>query len=183
MRFVYWSIAALLTAIACHAAFILIVPAYSLDRTIARIERGSGSNRFFILTEDEQQRLAPGYPRHSVTGVCAFDVSQSNVTLAANVPEGFWTLTIYSSRGDVIYSANNAQTGTNSFTVSLSLAPDLIEMLKQATAKEPVDADTGWTVSSPAPNGLAVLWYPVAEPAQRTGIIREMSKTVCQPSA
>jgi uncharacterized membrane protein len=182
MKFIFWFAAAFFSAAAAHAAFILTVPSYSLDRTIARLSAASGRNAFFILPPDEQARLLPAYPQLSVVGVCAFDVSDSDVSLTASLPDGFWTLTIYSNRGDVIYSVNNTQTGTNSFTVALSRAPDLLEMLQQATEKEPIDADTGWTVSSPASRGLAVLWYPVAEVAQRAGIMRGMSKTVCRPS-
>ena len=183
MKFLFWFAAALFTAAAAHAGFILAVPSYSLDRTIARLSADSGANAFFILPQDEQTRLLPAYPQQSVVGVCAFDVSASEVSLSASLPDGFWTLTVYSNRGDVIYSVNNTQTGTNSFTVALSRAPDLFEMLLQATEKEPIDADTGWTVSSPAARGLAVLWYPVAEAAQRASIMREMLKTVCGPSA
>lgn len=183
MRLTYWCAVALFTAVACHAAFILFAPAYSLDRSILRLASGTGTNSFFILPQEAQRRLLPGYPAQSVVGICAFDVSSSDVTLNANLPDGFWTLTIYSNHGDVIYSANNTQTGTNTFTVALSLAPDLLQMLKQATEKEPVDTDTGWTVSSPEPRGLVVLWYPVVEAAQRDSIMRDMSRTACQPAA
>jgi uncharacterized membrane protein len=178
----FWIIAAVFIAIATHAGFILLVPSYSLDRTIARLAVDAGTNAFFILPQDEQVNLLPALPRQSVVGVCAFDVSGSDVSLSASLPEGFWTLTIYSNRGDVIYSVNNTQTGTNTFTVGLSLAPDLLEMLRQATEKEPLDVDTGWTVSSPAARGLAVLWYPVSEAAARAGIMRDVSRTVCQTS-
>lgn len=183
MKHLYWLAAALFTAIAAHAAFILGLPSFSLDRTISRLSADAGSNAFFILPQDEQSRLLPAYPRESVVGVCAFDVSKTQVSLSANLPNGFWTLTIYSDRGDVIYTVNNTQAGTNSFTVALSKAPDLLEMLQQATQKEAVDADTGWTVSSPAARGIAVLWYPVAESAQRPGLVRALSKSTCQPLA
>lgn len=183
MRFLFWAAVALFTAIAAHAAFILEAPAYSLGHTIARISAKAGGNAFFILPPEEQAKLLPAYPRQGVVGVCAFDVSQSNVDLQVNVPDGFWTLTIYSSRGGIIYTVNNAQAGLNFFNVALSKAPDLIEMLVQATEKEPIDADTGWTVSSPSERGLAVLWYPVDEPAERAGVMREIERSACKPVA
>lgn len=176
----YWIAAALLASIAVHAGFILMVPAYSLDRSIARLSAEAGTNQFFILPQEAQVRLFPALPRASVTGVCAFDVSGSDVALTAAMPDGFWTLTIYSNRGDAIYSVNNVQSGTGTFTVGLSLAPDLVEMLQQATGKETLAEDTGWTVKSPEPRGLAVLSYPLSDGAQRETVLQRLRASRCQ---
>ena len=177
----YWIVAAVLVAIVVHAGFILMVPALSFERSVARLSADSGANAFFILPQQEQSDLFPAYPRHSVVGICAFDVTSEQVQLTASMPDGFWTLTIYSNRGDVIYAVNNAQTGTNSFTVGLSRAPDIIEMLRQSTVKEAIGDDTGWNVESPAPRGLAVMWYPVSEGAARAAVVEKMSATTCKP--
>lgn len=176
----YWMVAAVLVAIVVHAGFILMVPALSFERSVARLVSDRGANSFFILPQQEQSALFPAYPRHSVVGICDFDVSSEQVQLNARMPEGFWTLTIYSNRGEVIYAVNNVQTGTNTFTVSLSLAPDIIETLRQSAAKESIGDDTGWNVKSPAPRGLVVIWYPVTEGAMRAAVVQKMSATSCK---
>ena len=113
-------------------------------------------------------------------GACAFDVSNTKVDLAANLPEGMWTLTIYSGSGDVLYTLNDTQSGSRQFTVSLALAPSLFEMLSK-TGSEEVIKITGLDVKTPEPAGLAVFWVPAREPAMRAGIIRELNRTVCRP--
>jgi uncharacterized membrane protein len=178
MNRLFWPIAAVFLAITVHAAFVLMVPSFALERNVARISNKAGPNAFFVLPPEEQSRLFPTYPRFSVIGACAFDVSTSKVNLSANMPAGYWTLTIYSSSGEVIYALNDTQSGTGNFTVSLSKAPGLLEMLTQ-TGQDDVRNTTGWTVSAIDPKGIAVLWQPVPDPGQRAGVVRAFETSTC----
>lgn len=175
----YWIAVALAAAVATHAAFVLFVPAYWFSEQISRIAGDKGLNTFFILPPEDQARLLPGLPRNGVTGICVFDVSKSDVTLAADLPDGFWVTTIYTDRGESIYSVNNRQSGANLFNVSLSLAPGFIDMLIQATDKERPEIDSGWTVLSPEARGLAVVWYPLPDMALRAVTAESIARTRC----
>ncbi len=183
MKRLFWLAVALASAAAAHAAFMLFVPSYMFAREARKIMAGHGENSFFILGPEDQARLFPGLPRHSVTGVCMFDVAAGDVTLAADLPEGFWITTIYTDRGDAVYSVNSRQSGSNVFSVSLSLAPGFIDMLIQATGKARPEIDSGWTVLSPEPRGLAVVWYPLPDEALRASVARAMMRTRCGPNA
>ena len=119
----YWIAAAVLAAIAAHSAFILAAPALSFSRDVTALSSAAGPNRFFILDAAQQAKLFPAYPATSVIGLCAFDVSDGIVTLTATMPDVYWTLNVYSRRGNVIYAVNDSQAGTNTFTLELSLEP------------------------------------------------------------
>lgn len=175
----YWLAVAIVTAVAAHAAFALFVPAYWFSERLARIAGDKGTNSFFILPPKDQARLLPGLPRNGVTGVCLFDVSRGDVTLSANLPDGLWVTTIYTDRGESIYSVNNRQSGSNVFNVTLSLAPGFIDMLIQATDKERPEIDSGWTVMSPQARGLAVVWYPLPDAALRASTAESIARTRC----
>jgi uncharacterized membrane protein len=99
------------------------------------------------------------------------------------MPDGYWTLNVYSRRGNVIYAVNDSQAGTNTFTLELSLEPGILDMLLQATQKERPDIDIGWTVESPDSTGLAVLLYPVSEPGARAAAMRRMESSACSARA
>lgn len=179
MRHVFWAAAALLAAIAAHAAFVLYVPGWWFSRGVDRLAVAHGANSFFILTEEEQAKLLPGLPRSGVTGLCVFDVSQGDVTFEANLPEGFWITTIYSDRAEPIYSVNNRQSGADAFSVSLSRAPGLIEQIIRSTDGERPEIDSGWTVNSPSEKGLAVVWYPAAEPGMHAIAAEAVARSRC----
>ena len=175
----FWIAVALVAAVAAHAAFVLFVPGYMFSAEIARMTRAQGVNTFFILPVADQARLFPGLPRNGVTGICLFDVTDGGITLSANLPEGFWVTTIYSDNGETLYTVNNRQSGSDAFNVSLSRAPGFIEMLVQSTDKERPEIDSGWTVQSPEPQGLAVVWYPLTDAALREPVAQAMSGTRC----
>ncbi len=181
MRKLYWLAAAIFLAMGIHAAFVLAMPAFVLKRSIARISDESGTNAFFVLSAEEQRRLFPAYPPLSAVGACAFDVAEGPVDFSADMPPGFWTLTIYSSSGKVLYALNDSQSGTARFTVKLKRAPGLLEILSKTGPDDP-GTMTGWNVSTSEPTGLAVLWQPVSEAALRPGIIRSFGKTICKSS-
>ena len=175
----FWIAAALTAAVAAHAAFALFVPGWLFSHEIRRMAASQGANHFFILPPEDQAKLFPGLPRQGVTGICLFDVSKGNVTLAADLPDGLWVTTIYTDKGEPIYSVNNRQSGSNVFNVSLSLAPGVLDMLIQATDKERPEIDSGWTVMSPELQGLAVVWYPLAEMGLRAITAESVAHTRC----
>ena len=179
-RHLFWLLVAVVAGVAAHAAFALFVPVWWFSREVAQLAHEPGRNNFFILSPEEQAKLFPGLPRFGVTGVCVFDVAQGDVTFAANLPDGFWITTIYTDKADAIYSVNNRQSGANSFTVTLSRAPGLIEQLLKSTEKEAIDEiDSGWTVTSPEPKGLAVVWYPTPEIGLRGLAADQVAKSRC----
>ena len=176
---VYWIAVLIVVAVVVHVSFVLFAPAYRFSLYAKEMAGEHGSNQFFIVDSDQQARLFPNLPRQSVVGACLYDVSAGDVAFNADLPEGFWVTTIYTLRGKPIYSVNNRQSGADAFTVSLSRAPGFIEMLLQATDKERPEIDSGWTVMSPEPKGLAIVWYPLVDPAMRKSIAQAMERSRC----
>lgn len=175
----YWSLIAIFTAIAVHGSVVLAIPLLTLKRNINALAQQEGSNHFFLMDAAEQQRLFPTFPLQSVVGACAFDITSGPVDFIATMPEGFWTLAIYSSTGDMLYAANNRQAGTNSFTLRLQRAQSFFEMLRE---KKDDDSPLGkaWTVRMTDPKGLAVVWQPVPDAVLRPRIAGTISGTMCR---
>ncbi len=182
MARLYWIFTSLVLAIAVHAGYVLVAPSYALHRSLDALVAEMGVNRFFILQPRDQARLFPAFPPEHVFGACAFDLADTKIALSANMPGGMWTLTIYSATGDVFYTLNDTQSGTGSFTVSLSLAPSLVDMITQAGTEDSVNI-TGWEVNTNEPTGLAVFWIPVSEEAMRADVINTLGVTQCRPDS
>ena len=179
---IYWMVTAIVLAIVVHVSYVVIAPTFVLERSIVKTRGESGPNKFYVLPVEDQHALFPSFPRNSVFGLCSFDVSKSGVELSANMPDTFWTLTVYSHSGDVIYALNNMQSGTNAFTVSLTRAPGLLEMLTRVAPENPKDF-TGWNVSTADATGIAVMWVPLREPAQRRAITHTIESSSCKGAA
>jgi uncharacterized membrane protein len=178
----YWLLTATVLAVAVHAAYMLIAPGIALDRSISRTAASVASNQFQVLKPEDQSILFPNYPASSVFGICAFDVSTSAVELSATMPEGFWTLTIYSRSGNVIYALNSTQSGTNTFTVSVVKAPGLVDAITKPAVEDP-GSYNGLKATTPESKGIAVLWVPVGEVAQRAAVTRVLGNSRCRSSS
>lgn len=182
-RRLFWVAVALAAAVFANAGFTLYAPTLMFAREVERMAGEHGRNAFFVLKPADQALLFPGLPRRSLVGLCEFDVSAGNVTLAADLPDTVWVTTIYTIKGQPIYSVNNRQSGANVFNVTLSRSPGFIETLIQSTDKEQPEIDSGWTVNSPEPKGLAVVWIPLAEAAMREETAAAMQRTRCLAGA
>lgn len=183
MRYLFWIAVALAAGVTAHVGFLLYAPSSLLAFGVKRMTAEHGANAFFILPQADQAALFPGLPNDDVVGACLFDVSQGPVTFHADLPQGMWVATVYTDKAEPIYSVNDRQSGASQFSVSLSLAPGLIEALLRATDKEQPEIDSGWTVMSPRPQGLVVVWYPVAEAAMRPGIAEAVKRSSCRAEA
>lgn len=180
MRLLFWLFTAAVLGIASHAATLLFAPRYTLERSLNSALDGA-RNSFAILTPEAQQRLLPDYPAEAVFGLCRFDLQKGPVTLKADLPDRFWVLAVYSASGKTLYTVNDQQSGVNNFTLRLVRAPGLLETF---TAKDDEDAvtDLAWKVASPDRRGLALVWVPLSDAAQRTSLAAALSKTSCAQS-
>lgn len=178
----FWILTGLFTALAVHTTLVLAVPSFTLKRAVSGLAARQGANRFFVMEAADQTRLFPTYPASSLIGACAFDVTGGPVDLTGSMPPGFWTLAIYSSAGEVLYTANNTQAGTNNFTLRLQRAPDLLDMLKE-TGSEESSVSSAWTVKTSDPRGLAILWQPLADAAMRPAAVQVINGSACQPAS
>jgi uncharacterized membrane protein len=181
-RHLFWAVVALALALAAHAAFALYVPGWWFSRQLERLALAHGWNSFFVMAPEQQADLFPGLPRAGVAGLCLFDVSQSDVSFTASLPPGPWVASIYTSHAEPIYAVNNRQSGTDTFSLRLSLAPGLIDQILGAAPKDSLeDLASGWTVMPPEPRGLAVLWFPAAEAGVRAAAAEVIGRSRCAP--
>lgn len=178
----FWLVAAFLLGVAVHSAYLLAAPGLALSRSIAKTGLSLEDANFRLVSPQDQVSVFPTFPATSVFGVCAFDVSAGEAKINAVMPDSFWTLTIYSRTGKVIYALDREQAGTNAFTVSLFEAPSLLESLLTTTAEDLATQD-GWTVTTSETKGFAVFWVPLRESAQRPGVEQVLKATSCRRQA
>lgn len=180
MRIVFWMFTAAVLGVVAHAATLLFAPRYTFERSLNGALDGA-TNSFAVLTPEAQRRLLPDYPADAVFGLCRFDLRGGPVTLQADLPDRFWVLAVYSAKGRTLYTVNDRQSGVNNFTLKLVRAPGLLETF---TAKEEEDAvtDLAWKVASPDSKGVALVWVPLSDAAQRSSLSAAIAKTSCARS-
>src|SRR5262245_66259425 len=85
-------------------------------------------NRLVLLDAPEQMRLLGETEREAVSAKCLFDISNGELSVVAEMPDTFWSLTIYSDKGADLYTINDRQAGTNNFKLTVKSAPDRLDL-------------------------------------------------------
>ncbi len=90
-----------------HILIILALPSFTGKDAYTRVQAEGPADAFYSLPDTaEGERLANLDPYVKIA-VCHFDVTTQPVRLLAGKGPGFWSLAIYDSRSDEVFSIND----------------------------------------------------------------------------
>lgn len=175
----FWLAVALLIGAVAHLTYVLIAPSFAMQRLIGAAEDGVPVNRFVLLDAPEQMRLLGETEGEAVSGKCLFDINAGELQVAAEMPDTFWSLTLYSNKGADLYTINDRQAGTNKFKLKVKQAPGIIDLLKGDQSESARALSDGWSVEIAEPKGIAVFWIALDYPEQRKLFTDVLSRSSC----
>jgi uncharacterized membrane protein len=175
----YWIAVALLIGAVSHLSYVLIAPSFAMQRLMGGSKEDSQINRFVLLDAAEQLRLLGETPTEALSGKCIFDISKGELSVAAEMPHTFWSLTIYSDRGADLYTINDRQAGTDKFKLTVKQAPGVMDLLGGDQSETTRALSDGWSVEIPEPHGIAVFWMALEYPEQRKQFSDILARSAC----
>jgi uncharacterized membrane protein len=183
MNRVYWFIVAAIVAAAVHLSYVLYMPSLLFQKKLLAETSGKPDNSFFVVEPDQVSKLYPAATANDVVGVCKYDLGVGKLVLTAQLPRSYWTLSIFTQSGRQIYSLDDVQAGSNSFTVDLSPAKSMLQQLLAKGDSEDGGQieNLGWKVETTERRGIAVVWIPLADPLMRREIENTVTASKCQP--
>lgn len=175
----YWIAVALVIGAVSHLSYVLIAPSFAMQRLMGGSKEDSQINRFVVLDAAEQLRLLGETQGEALSGKCVFDISKGELSVAAEMPHTFWSLTIYSDKGADLYTINDRQAGTDKFKLTVKQAPSIMDLLGGDQSESSRALSDGWSVEIPEPNGIAVFWMALEYPEQRKLFADTLSRSAC----
>ncbi|MGE3871780.1 MAG: hypothetical protein AB7F74_02370 [Parvibaculaceae bacterium] len=175
----FWLAVALLIGAVSHLSYVLIAPSFAMQRLIGAGQDGTPFNRFVLLDAPEQIRLLGETQAEAVSAKCLFDISAGDLSVAAEMPDTFWSLTIYSDKGADLYTINDRQAGTDKFKLTVKKAPGLLDLLTGDQSENARALSDGWSVEIAEPKGIAVFWAALDYPEQRKLFADILSRSSC----
>jgi uncharacterized membrane protein len=107
LRIVFAVLTGLFGAALLHLVIILSLPHYSDRDAYTRVEDEGEENHFYILDDkDDDAGLSNGDP-YIRTAVCAFDISDQPIRLAATGKVPFWSLSVYDKASNEVFSMSD----------------------------------------------------------------------------
>ncbi|MEM9277754.1 MAG: hypothetical protein AAGA76_04210 [Pseudomonadota bacterium] len=104
-RAIYIGICGLLLGAIVHICIIFLIPLLGEKDAAKRIVNNSQTNRFEKLTASSKIGLSNGDPFFQLS-TCKFDLADSGVEVTGDRTDLFWSASVFSSRGRVLYSLN-----------------------------------------------------------------------------
>jgi uncharacterized membrane protein len=166
-----------------HLGYVLIAPSFAMQRLIGAGEDGTPVNRFVLLDAPEQMRLLGETEQEAVSAKCLFDISNGELSVAAEMPDTFWSLTIYSDKGADLYTINDRQAGIDKFKLTVKRAPGIMDLFASDQSETTRAMSDGWSVEIAEPKGIAVFWMALDYPEQRKLFTDVLSRSSCTLSS
>jgi uncharacterized membrane protein len=175
----FWLAVALLIGAVSHLSYVLIAPVFAMQRLIGAGQDGTPVNRLVLLDAPEQMRLLGETQAEAVSAKCLFDISNGDLSVAAEMPDTFWSLTIYSDKGADLYTINDRQAGIDKFKLTVKKAPGMLDLLMGDQSESARAMSDGWSVEIAEPKGIAVFWLALDYPEQRKLFTDTLSRSSC----
>jgi uncharacterized membrane protein len=168
-----------LMTIAVHLAYILFAPGSRLGDALTEFQSKHGVNNFAVLDAASANKLLKHSPSDMIVAACLFDLSSGPVKVFSKVTGRYWVLSVYSNRGDIIYTLNDRQAASDKVNVTINrqLAgnPDA-----PAGASGPAAEGIVAQVVSSSPQGLIVVRSGVSLPNEDADLAEELMRSSCQ---
>ncbi len=121
-KLMFWVFVTLLLAVAVHIATVLMIPRLEGGARVSRAMSGGDLNQLTVLkSEEEAQRVLGIANPDLVYAVCPFDITQRPIIISAQVPDRYWSMSVYAEDGSTLYTLNDQQAGVQAFVAELRL--------------------------------------------------------------
>ena len=175
LKILFSIIVGVLGAAFLHLIIILSLPGFSNSDAFQRVEAIGEEDSFHVLDAGEDGgRLLNGDP-YLRTAVCAFDLSDMPVHLMAKGQVPFWSLAIYDSASNEVFSMSDRTSVGGTLDV-LVAAPVQLAAIRKAL---PAELAQSILVEMAEDQGYAVLRTMVPQPSFGDGARDFLSKAQC----
>ncbi len=113
-------------AAGAHIAAVWLLPrALMLGPIGLPLEEGAGINGIYHAPRADSRWRSVVRPSPDLFySLCSFDLSQGPVRLRAEVPQTYWSLSLFAANSDNFYTLNDRQAGSGSLEITLTDRPD-----------------------------------------------------------
>ena len=173
----FWLVVCTIFMLVGHLSYVLFFPPYMMEQKLSTSFVSNISPSFVILDREQTLELFPAEDPNVLHGICPFDVSQGTVKISIAPYMHYWSLSIYSQRGDSYYSINDRQSlGSNLKIFVREASNDEADPNKK---QQELVADKT-VIDAPALKGWAVLRFQIYNKAARAAIAEEMKTFTCE---
>ncbi|MCD1263932.1 DUF1254 domain-containing protein [Shinella sp. AETb1-6] len=175
--FFYAIVVGLVGAALLHIVIILSLPNFTGRDAYTRVQAFDEPNRFFPLASSGQTLLPINDDPAMLTAVCAFSVENGPVRLFAEGDVPFWSLAVYDSASNEVFSMND-RTSVGGALDTLVATPVQLIAIRKAV---PQELEQSILVEMRGEEGYAVLRTFVPSRSRQEEAAAFLAGASCEP--
>jgi uncharacterized membrane protein len=172
MQRLFWIACTGLCALALHLAYVLFMPGLEMGQLIQRFVAAKGSNDLALLLPEEARGFFKADYPEMVTAACAFDATGGPVIIQAVIPDSYWTISIYSAGGELLFTLDDRQAGLERMRFIVKQPGEEMGLLPDGEVI---------TVETPHASGLVLLQARAQEKSQVPKLQQALAASSCGP--
>lgn len=165
MRLASWIVGGIILGFIIHIVSVLILPSLAQNDAWARLSRYAGYNSLHVLpaATPEIEAIADMDPSIRYA-ICRYDLDAGPLKIVAKIPQTYWSLAIYDTKGSNFYSLNDRSAGRNSLTLWIASQSQILAL----EPEDPEESVDRLVVKSHDRYGIAILRILIPEMSYET---------------
>ncbi len=102
----FWLLVIALLAVTAHISYVLFLPRLEMRNMMEALKAG-GVNTFRVYSSSRPEPLTGRPLKRMIYGGCLIEPGSGRVEMTAEIPRGYWSVTVYSPSGNVVYTLND----------------------------------------------------------------------------
>ena len=171
----FWVVITVLLAIVVHVSYVLFTPRWEMRGRMNRLADGR-INSFRVYPGDDLPALTRRPLKYMLYGGCVIEPGDGAVEMMARIPRAYWSVTVYSPAGDVVYTLNDRHADVDKLAIVFRKKQDAadggIQAPRLRAGKLIVPLDDSRV--------LAVVQAYVRHPGMRQRIMEQLKASSCR---
>ena len=176
IRVIYLTVCGLLLAAIVHICIIFLIPYFGDKDAARRIIQNSPVNRFEVLKAGSVTDISNSDPFFRLS-TCKFDLSEQGLRVTGDQTDLFWSASVFSARGRVLYSLNE-RTAIGNKLQMIVVNPIQMAGIRQV---QPEELETSIVVETNEPVGFIIVRALEKDPSWKPAINVFLSSLKCEP--
>lgn len=175
-RIIYLGLISAAMAVFTHIVIVLLVPAVGSKDAARQIMNALPTHNFVPVSKMGDVELTNVDPFMNLT-VCRFDLTQDPVSIEAEEVDLFWTASVFTPTGEVLYSFNK----TTAIGKRLRMVIVDAVQLAQLRQVQPEIGETAIIVESAQETGFIVVRVLKRDESRATDVLEFTNGIACEP--
>jgi len=178
LRLLYIAVCSLLFAGIIHIVIIMLIPYVSSKDAARLISQNGKPNEVTVIGETGRIKISERDPFFKLA-LCRYDLANAALQISAEKIDNFWSASVFSNNGNVLYSFNDRTAIANKLELLLVNSIQRADLLQT----KPDELETSILVEVPSNQGFFLMRSLITDDSRLEVVNSFLENVSCEPYA